>query len=185
LKISRHYGTSDLAELKKIGELIVMNLAVALLVVFISQTGAFADENPQVLVKVRELVAADHVLYHYTIINNSEHSVVALNIGFDYYYGVPELPVPPLGWELARGLPASSATSPPGWLVRVITTEESPYFDVKWDCEREIGLNVPPGDTLAGFSVLLKQANSAYRTAHYDVILENATHVSAPLILED
>jgi hypothetical protein len=139
----------------------------------------YAQEPPLTTVTVRKENVGTHVVYHYQVINNSQQAIVTFAVGYDYAEGVAELLVAPLGWDFSNGLPQDSATSPPGWTVRVVTVEESPSLWVEWSSEPEFALL--PGQTLEGFSVVVPQANSLYEMAHFDLILDNSTHLSARL----
>jgi hypothetical protein len=154
---------------------------VLILVILMSGKIGYSNVTPPVQVRVSPINLDDgKVKYRYSVINNSAHAVVALRVGFDYQHGVPELSVLPLGWDFATGLPQGSVTSPPGWEPMIVTQEESNYHFLKWKSEGPAS-DIKTAQTLSGFSVTLPQADDRYETAHYDVILGDSTHVSAPL----
>jgi hypothetical protein len=147
--------------------------------------GELAYSQPPPLVKVKvsqENLTDGKAKYHYRVFNNSEHAVVAVRIGFDYYHGIPELKNTPVGWSFYNGLPQGSTTSPNGWNAMVITEEESPYLWVEWRTAHDDPTkDLLPGQMAEGLSVVLPQADNRYRNAHFDVILGNSTHISALL----
>ena len=54
--------------------------------------GELAYSQPPPLVKVKvsqENLTDGKAKYHYRVFNNSEHAVVAVRIGFDYYSDIP------------------------------------------------------------------------------------------------
>lgn len=158
-------------------------ITALLLLASVVTPAAFAQ--PAVQVKVTEQVSGSQTLYSYRIVNNSTQPVVAVHIGFDYLHGVAELPVAPTGWTFDGGLPATSAMAPTGWQALVVTTEESPFFEVHWSNEGAPSGDVAPGTSRAGFRVLLPRAVPAYATAHFDVILGDSTHVSELIVPDD
>lgn len=148
-----------------------------------SASCAFAQSS-SVQVKVTAQAAGSNTLYSYRVINNGSQPIVAVRIGFDYLHGVSELRLPPLGWTFDDGLPASSASGPAGWEARVVTTEESPFVDMEWSNEGGAAKDIAPGAT-GIFRVTVPQPSDAYRTGHFDVILGDSTHTSAPLTPDD
>jgi hypothetical protein len=145
-----------------------------------------AQQQP-VKVKVwQENLQDGKIRYYYRVINNTEHSIVSLSIGFDYYHGVPELSELPVGWNFNNGLPPSSVTSPSGWTPLVTTQEESNFIFINWDTpENDNRWDIKPGQMLSGFSILLPREDNRYRVGHFDVILSNSTDVSALLEADD
>lgn len=154
-----------------------------LLLGVVATPGALAQPSVQVLVTEQE--AGSQTIYHYRVINNSPSPVVSLRIGFDYQHGVPQLPVAPAGWDPDSGLPATSAAAPSGWETRVVTTEESPFFDLQWSNESGPAADIAPGASRAGFRIVVPQPVAAYRTGHFDATLGDSTHVSEPLVTDD
>jgi hypothetical protein len=136
-----------------------------------------------VAVKVSQESVGGKEIYYYRVTNNSPQSIVGINIGYDYYHGVSELKGVPLGWDFYRGIPSSSASSPAGWRVKVITTEESEYSKLEWVISAPTG-KILPGKSSGGFIAVLPQADDLYKTAHWTAILSDGTIVSAPLEVE-
>lgn len=145
-----------------------------------------AQEPPLVKVKVyQENLSDGKVRYNYRVINNSERAVVAVRIGYDYYHAQPELSVLPLGWDFYKGLSQGTTTSPSGWQAMLITQEESDVHWLEWSTDENVATwDILPGQTLSGLSVILPNADNNYRTGHFDVILGNSTHISAPMEIE-
>jgi len=125
--------------------------------------------------------------YQYRIINHgTSHSVVGLTVGLNYYHNISELEVEPTGWNFDRGIPQTSSTSPRGWHVDVITTEESPYIKLSWRGEEDNpAFDILPGQTLAGFSITTPQPDDHYLTGHWTAYLSDATVVSDTLVLDE
>jgi hypothetical protein len=158
--------------------------AVVALPLLVSASAPSACAQP-VQVKVIEQPQGSNVIYFYRIVNNGSKPVVALRVGFDYLHGVPELATPPLGWTFDGGLPPGSASAPSGWQTRVVTTEENPFVDIEWSNEGGASGDIAPGASQSGFRVIVPQASAPYRSGHFDVILGDSTHVSAPMVPDD
>lgn len=85
---------------------------------------------------------------------------------------------PPVGWTFERGLPASSASAPPDWTARVVTTEESDLVEIAWSSDGGPSGDIAPGATMTGFSVTLPRPSAEYTSAGFMVILGNGTRIS-------
>lgn len=147
-------------------------------------SSAVAQQAPTVAVKAFQTNLPDGtVKYQYRVINSGTSTVVGLAIGSDYYHGVSELQAIPVGWDFEAGLPQGSSTSPAHWNASVITTEESPAVELEWrnDGTADIG----PGQTGAGFSVIVPQQDQAYINGHWTVFFGDSTVNSALLVLDD
>lgn len=138
-----------------------------------------------VSVKVYQASEGGGVRYSYRVINDSEQPIVGVKIGFDYLHGEPELVATPRGWTLADGIPASSVASPPGWVPRIVTMEESDYVNLEWTSDDGAQYDIAPGATKTGFLVLLDSASSAYANAHFDVVFGDSTHEYATLVADN
>ncbi len=162
----------------------ILGMLILLSSLFIPGT-SFAQEPPSVKVQAcKQNLPDGNVRYYYQLTNNSEHAVVAVRIGYDYYHGNPELSVPPVGWDYYTGLPSNTSTSPTGWHLTMITQEESNYHFIEWVIDNAASA-LPSGKTLQGLSVILPQTDDAYLNSHFDVILGDSTDVSAPLEVFD
>lgn len=129
-----------------------------------------------VTVKVYQAAEGGGTRYSYRVINDSNQAIVGVKIGFDYLHGEPQLVATPRGWTLADGIPPSSVTSPPGWVPRLVTTEETDYVNLEWTSDNGPQYDIAPGATKTGFSIVLATPSSAYRTANFDVVFGNSTH---------
>lgn len=129
---------------------------------------------PSTRVNVTELVKSSHAEYTYTVANNARAPIVAIRIGYDQARDTAELDVAPSGWTLNGGIPSSSIQSPSNWKPEVIAVEESRFKWLEW----RNGQGLLPGDILGGFTVVVPVPNGRYRTSHFDVILNDGTHVS-------
>jgi hypothetical protein len=126
--------------------------------------------------------AAGHVTrYVYLVENRTTQPIVRLRVGFDQTTDQPQLLVAPLGWTFDAGLRPSSAGSPRGWTLRVVTTEESDLIFLDWSSDGGPQWDIAPGTAVGGFSVTLARPSAEYRTARFDAILGNSTHVSGTL----
>lgn len=159
--------------------------AVAALLLLVSLPASPAAAQPLVQVKVTEQSLGAETVYIYRVVNDSTQPVVSFRVGFDYLHGVSQLTVPPSGWTFDGGLPPSSAGAPAGWEVRVVTTEESPLFDVQWSNESGPAADIAPGTSRSGFRVVLPQPVAGYESAYFDATLGDSTHVSSPIVIDD
>lgn len=145
---------------------------------------ADAQQVPPVDVKVSVEPSAGSTIYHYRVVNTGVRPITALQVGFDYYHGTPELLTMPLN-ATQDGLPQSSVTSPPGWNVVMNTTEESGKVDLEWSVTSP-AFAIAPGSNIAGFSVKVPNGDQTYTTSHWTVSLNGGGDAafSAPLSLE-
>lgn len=142
---------------------------------------SFAQESPLVKVQAcQQNLTNGEVKYNYQIINNETANVVTLWIGYDNYHGIPQLVVPPVGWDpLTEKLPGTSSSSPPGWIASVIPQEESYYHRFEWTTEDNNSLGVLPGKTMGGFSIILPNADDTYLNSNFTAVLNDGSSFSA------
>ena len=140
-------------------------------------------EEPPVQVLVRKESHPDSIVYHYLVVNGSAFPIVALNIGCDYFHGEPELSEAPRGWE-ADSTPPGSTTTPQGWRVRLIQTEENPLAQLEWRSLSEEH-RIMGGGTLSGFAVVLPAEDHLYEDGHWVVYLSTAESFYAGSIWDD
>ena len=164
----------------------VVNSILLLLVLATSalfDIAANAQQVPPVDVKVSVEPSSGFTIYHYRVVNAGTSPITALQVGFDYYHGAPELRTMPLNAQ--DGLPQSSVTSPPGWNVVMNTTEETGNVDLEWGVTNPDAA-IAPGSNLAGFSVTVPNSDQTYTTSHWTVSLNGGGDAafSAPLSLE-
>ena len=171
----------------KLGDLSI-NLVVAAIFCLPNIGNAYAQESPNVVVKVSEQTLTDgKVIYRYRVINNRvgdnlSNTIVGLSVGYDYYRGVPELSIPPVGWQFEPGLPQNSTKSPCNWQVEAIATEESPYLNLEW---RNNGTSdILPGQVVSDFSVTVPEADNRYLTGHWTVFFADAGVASSVLEID-
>jgi Bacterial Ig domain len=132
-------------------------------------------------IKVSKQAVDDKIVYHYRVVNNSPYPIVAFSIGHDYRRRRAELLTPPVGWTAERGVAAGSTAEPEAWMSMVVTTEKSPFVWLEWGIDAESAEGILPGRTLTGFRVVLPREAPEYERAHFDAILSNSMHVSAPV----
>lgn len=141
-----------------------------------------------VTVTVSESRSGDSAVYRYTVVNGSGKPLVGLRIGFDYPVGEARLTIPPVGWTLEAGLSPSSVIAPPGWAVRLVTTEESDSFTLEWSSDGGPEADIKPGADESRFAVTVPAATAEYGGAKFDVTFSDSTHVhgqAAPGVLPD
>jgi len=142
-----------------------------------------AQNNSGVSVLVRQQrSSAGEVVYHYTVVNRDKRKIVAIDIGRDEEHDRSELTELPIGWTFDEGLPATSATSPPGWEVTLITNEESQYFDIEWRTGDATA--IPRGGKKTGYSVILSKPHPQYMNSHFTVFFSDATTATGTLRAE-
>jgi hypothetical protein len=100
------------------------------------------------------------VEYRYAVVNRSAFPITALLVGYDEYYGRPQLSAEPYGWD-GDNVPRSSFRSPAGWEFAVVPTEEDSLLYVEWSIT-EHGRVIQSGDSIAGFAVVLDGDDPAY-----------------------
>lgn len=163
----------------KINHFVVLTCCFLMLAV----CGSVAQQAPTVTVKAHQVSQPDGtVLYQYRVINGGTKRIVALRIGYDYYHGVPELDELPVGWDPDAGNPGVIG-APASWRGRVITTEESQYFEVQWRNDRTA--DIFGGQTADDFSVVTPKADTHYLNGHWTVIFGDSTIESALLVPDD
>lgn len=159
-----------------------------MLCVFDFQIG-YAQEAPNIVVKVSQQTLTDgKVTYRYRIENKRtadtlSNTIVQFAVGYDYYHGIPELKVPPVGWTFESGIPQSSAKSPRNWRVNLITTEESAELNLQW--QNDGSSDILPGQTLSGFSVTVPEADNRYLTGHWTVFFADSDIASNVLKIDN
>jgi len=138
--------------------------------VFVSTGLAMAQ--PPVNVGVYAEHRGGKVVYHYRMTNNSQDNIASVRIGYDSkndddnYNTVWELLEPPSGWLLTGSIPPASATSPPGWHVYVIVTEDGETLSIVWKVVDKYSPRLLPSQTFTGMSVMLDKADANYITGH-------------------
>lgn len=159
-------------------------IAVSLFLLIVVACAAVAQQAPTVAVKAFQTNLPDGTIrYQYRVINSGTGTVVGLAIGSDYYHGVSELHALPVGWDFDAGLPQGSSASPAHWNASVITTEESPVVEIEW--RNDGTADIAPGQTVAGFSITVPQADQAYLTGHWTAFFGDSTVNSALLVIDD
>ena len=145
-------------------------IGVTAAIVGVATAASTAQGNFGVRVFAREAEnTPSGVVYEYEIRNNGPSPIGAVYVGWRFGTDNFELLQPPLGWTLEDGIPAGSATSPPGWTVEAIQLEHSRRWTIEWAPESP-GAALQPGQTLGGFSVRTASASSAYRLGRWSVI---------------
>lgn len=112
------------------------------------------------------------VVYHYRVTNNSQDDIATVRIGYDTRNDSDnnndswELLELPSGWDFDKGIPPTSATSPFGWRVYVITPEEIPHHAINWRVIDDNSPRLLPSQTFTQMSVTLDNADANYITGH-------------------
>ena len=162
---------------------VVRSAGLAALVLTLLPRGATGQAT--VRVTVAESAAGGVTRYVYRVENRTTQPIVGLRVGFDRATDQPQLRESPLGWTFDAGLPPSSGGAPRGWTLRVVTTEESDIIYLDWSNDGDPQRDIPPGASVGGFSVTLARPCAEYRTARFDAVLGNATHVTGTLVSGD
>ena len=95
-----------------------------------STSAELKKELPTVKVSAFGRHVGNRIKYHYRVINNTKHTIVAISIGRDSredndpVNDILELNSRPSGWDPKYGLPSSSYNSPNGWRASMTTYDE-------------------------------------------------------------
>jgi len=130
-------------------------------------TGGLAQaQTPPVRVQVYGTHEGPNIVYHYKVINNSSIAVHGFVIGsyFDATQNseYPQLERFPAGWEFGvEGetgteilLAPTSTRQPPYWTAAMCGQQESSNYCLEWSITNDgQAYVIPPGQSLAGFSV--------------------------------
>jgi hypothetical protein len=169
--------------MKRIAEFRILLYGVVVLLMFLAGDATRAQQPSGVTVSVsQQNLAGGQVAYHYSVVNGSSQRIVALEIGSDYYHGVSELNVYPLGWSVDTGVSAGSLGSPTGWSPQVVTTEESAFVDVEW--RNDGTADIMPGKTVSDFSITVAASATVYMGCHWTVIFGDSSAASELLVAE-
>lgn len=106
----------------------------------------------------RELLP-DKVRYTYVVTNKGTSPITALEVGYDYYLGEPEL----------RGMRPSRVSAHPGWSHRVTGLEESDLYSVGWETS---SVAIQPGQTRSGFVVETSGQDPQFLGAHWSIVAD-------------
>jgi hypothetical protein len=142
-----------------------------LFVILIAQSPALAQQENGIAVTATALTLNGRTTFQYRLTNTGTQRVVALIVGNDYRYGVSELTQYPDGWSFNGGIVAGSVLSPSAWSPLVVATEESSAIELEW--RNDGSGDVLPGQSLAGFAVVVAGASTQYLFAHWTAILAN------------
>jgi hypothetical protein len=147
--------------------------------------GSFAQKAPLVTVKSYQWNQTDGtVRYAYRVINGGEKRIVGFTIGRDYFNSnASELVVVPVGWDFDKGLAPGSTASPKSWYATLVTTEESPYFELDW--RNDGAVDILARQTVTGFSVVTSRPDSKYLNGHWIVFFFDSKIESALLVPDD
>jgi len=134
---------------------------------------AMADNTqPAVTVGVYAQHTGGKIAYHYRVVNNSQQNITAVSIGRDNQNDgnpdndVNELLELPAGWNSKLGIPSTSANSPTGWRVSVITPEVNENHAIAWETMNDRSSKLLAGQTLSKMSIVLDKADNNYLTSH-------------------
>ena len=171
--------------MKKIMSILILRLIGWASLAFISVGLAMAQ--PPVNVGVYAEHRGGKVVYHYRVTNNSQDNIAVVRIGYDTKNDDDtwELLELPTGWLLTASIPPASATSPPGWHVYVIITEDGESHAVTWETIDDNSPRLYPSQTFTEMSVTLDKADANYITGHafirFPDKLQKPTSLTVPL----
>jgi hypothetical protein len=150
-----------------------------------------AMAQPSVSVGVYAEHHGSKFVYHYRVTNNTQNNIAAVRIGYDTKNDTDnnndawELLELPSGWDFKTGIPPTSATSPQGWRVFVITLEESELLGINWETIDDLSPELYPSQTFTDMSVTLDKSDPNYITGHAFIIFsskpKNPTTPTVPL----
>lgn len=158
--------------------------------VFSSGGMAMADNTqPAVTVGVYAQHSGGKITYHYRVVNNSQRNITAVTIGRDNQNDgnpnndVNELLELPAGWNAKLGIPATSANSPTGWRVSVISPERNEAHAIAWETMNDRSPRLLAGQSVNKMSITLDKADNNYLTGHALVAYTdgNPTSLTVPL----
>lgn len=139
----------------------------------IANVPAFAGSRDELVANVSVYVHTlnDKVAYTYTIENTGNRLILGFSIGFDHYTGTSEL----------SGDHPKDVISPDSWQSRIITLEESPYYEVRWELVPGAE-GLKPGGSKSGFTVVMENTNSQLLNGHWTSIIDGPpTYASSRL----
>jgi hypothetical protein len=125
-------------------------------------------EDPPVEVRVSKVTPEPgRIQYRYTVVNGSKFPITALLVGYDDYWRLPRLKLPPVGWKGGE-VPSTSFLAPPGWNFVVQPSKEDSLISVKWEISEKGGV-IRGGESAGGFAVLVDGADHAYENGVWTV----------------
>ncbi len=148
-----------------------LRFASLLLVILFAQSPALAQQENGIAVTAIALTLNGRTTYQYRLTNAGTQRVVALIVGHDHRLGVSELTQYPDGWSFNGGMVAGTVLSPSAWSPVVVATEESSAIELEW--RNDGSGDVLPGQSLAGFAVVVAGASPQYLFAHWTALLAN------------
>ncbi len=94
--------------------------------------------------------------------------ITGITVGFDYFHGVPELRIKSV-----------EIISPAGWEGKLVFTEESPEFEVKWTSANPTS-DIQRGISIGGFGIRIdkNQDDVLFRQTHFTTIFGDSTIAS-------
>ncbi len=147
-----------------------------------------AQAATPVSVKVYGQHIGSRVIYNYRVINNSTGGIPSVWIGHDnkndrdVSNDIWELHELPSGWDFYAGIPPSSATSPPGWRVYVITQEENEKHGIAWETIDDNSPEILAAQTIAGMSITLDKADDRYWAGHAKILFSSGQYpIAVPI----
>lgn len=150
----------------------VSSLLISASLLFVNAS-AFAGPRDALLasVSVYAHTVNNKAAYTYTIENTGDRPIIGFSIGFDHYTGASEL----------SGDHPKEVVSPNSWQSRIITLEESPYYEIRWEPSRGAE-RLMPGSSKTGFTVVMESANSQLLDGHWTAIIDGPpTYASSRL----
>lgn len=152
---------------------------------------ALADNTqPAVTVGVYAQHSGGKIAYHYRVVNNSQRNITAVSIGRDNQNDgnpdndVNELLELPAGLNPKLGIPSTSANSPTGWRVSVITPEENEAHAIAWETMNDRSPKLLAGQTVNKMSITLDKADNNYLTGHALVTYSDGDPINLTVPLE-
>jgi hypothetical protein len=146
-------------------------------------------ETPTVHMQVYGIHQGNDIVYNYQLINNSAETLQHFVIGSTYNskkaYEYPQLERLPSGWSYGKTgetgteilLAPGSTRQPPNWTAKLYGQQESGDYYLEWQTTPDgQGSAIPPGQSLAGFSVTVPLFDPQESPSDY----YNAAQVDGP-----
>jgi len=148
------------------------------------------DPQPEVTVDVFAQHSGGKIVYHYRVVNRSQHDISAVTIGLDNKNDLDpsndtyELYEMPSGWNIKYGIPSTSFNSPTGWRVNATKPDDIQTLAVTWE---PLNANIPrllSGQTMNKMSIAVDNADPNYLGCHALVTYSEGTPPNLTVLIQ-
>lgn len=161
--------------------------SLVLAIIFISHSSQ-AQTEPLVNIQGYAQHVGNRVIYYYQVINKTPYEIPRIWIGYDNKNDNDrnndelELNEFPAGWAVAEEISPGGASSPLGWMVRVIQQEDNETTHaLSWEVQDGNSPRLLPSQTLTGMSVTLDKIDFNYLSKHATVKFSDHAPVAVPI----